>query len=194
MDQRHDTYTAFVGHRRIVTGPPAQVAAGAARAMAAGESRVLVFDDRTGRQVDVDLRGPRLAIAPPDAASAPQARGRGRPKLGVVAREVTLLPRHWDWLAGQPGGASAALRRLVDQARREGAEADETRLSQQSAYAAMSALAGDLPAFEEASRALFASDRSAFVAATGVWPQDVRAYVTRLADGAWARSAGRPSP
>src|SRR5437868_4854260 len=158
------SYTAFDGHRRLVSGPLATVAL--AVRQAAGDATpgtILIFNDATGRAIDLDLRGTadeiraRYAAAPADA-SAPageptgegEPRGRGRPKLGVVSREVTLLPRHWDWLATQPGGASVALRKLVEDARRTHAAADRRRDAQARAYHFMSAIAGDLPGFEEA--------------------------------------------
>jgi len=189
--------TAFDGFRRIAAGPLERVAL-AVRAWLDGHPAavVLVFDDATGRVIDLDPRGseaevlarlPNLlaAFAPPadeDAVEAPAGpRGRGRPRLGVVAREVTLLPRHWAWLAGQPGGASVALRKLVDQARRENAGEDAARRAGEAAYRAMSALAGDLPGFEDASRALFAHDTERFAQATASWPKDLRDYIMRLA-------------
>jgi hypothetical protein len=156
----------------------------------------MVLDDATGRVIDLDLRGSDeavvaslAALAPvfPDTAeeapeaAAPGPRGRGRPRLGVVAREVTLLPRHWDWLAGQPGGASVALRKLVDRARRESGDVDVARTRRDAAYRAMSALAGNLPGFEAASRALFAGDDEGFRAAAAAWPADLAAYLTGLA-------------
>jgi hypothetical protein len=179
------TFTAFDGHRRIVAGPLEAVA----QALAAhtGLTPILIFDDATGGQIELDLRhGAPHAVAEYRARSAAPARpsprpGRGRPKLGVVAREVTLLPRHWDWLATQPGGASGALRRLVEDARRAGEAPDRARRSQEAAYRVMSAVAGDLPGFEEASRALFAGDLGRLGALTGGWPADVREVVLRLA-------------
>ena len=159
------------------------------------EKPILVFDDAIGAVVDLDLRGSKADIiarlsqpatqrSEGVAAVAPdpdEPRRRGRPKLGVVAREVTLLPRHWDWLAAQPSGASATLRRLVDGARRSGGDKELRRKSQEIAYRFMSALAGDLPGFEEATRALFADDRSRFAGLVAGWPKDVGAYATRLA-------------
>ncbi len=109
-------------------------------------------------------------------------RGRGRPKLGVVAREVTLLPRHWEWLATQPDGASVALRRLVEVARRD-AHTDRLRQAQERAYHYMSAMAGDLPGFEEATRALFANDQTSFHQRIGGWPPDVAHHASLLAFG-----------
>jgi len=136
----------------------------------------LVFDDRSGRQVDLDTRG----VLPTDVPST-EPRGRGRPKLGVVAREVTLLPRHWDWLSHQPGGASVALRRLVDEARKTSGDRDRVRGAQEAAYNFMSAMAGNLPGFEEAARALFAYDRRKFANLIATWPPDVRDHAVKLA-------------
>ncbi|HBO77357.1 MAG TPA: DUF2239 domain-containing protein, partial [Cupriavidus sp.] len=106
----------------------------------------------------------------------------GRPKLGVVAREVTLLPRHWEWLAGQPGGASVALRKLVEEARRAGSEKDRMRQAHERAYHFMLAIGGDLPGFEEATRALFSNDASRLRELIGGWPADVRDHALHLAD------------
>lgn len=117
------------------------------------------------------------------ATEPAQPRGRGRPKLGVIGREVTLLPRHWEWLSAQPGGASVALRRLVDEARRSSAPARDARLAQERAYRVMSALAGDRPGYEEALRALFAGDRPRLEAHISDWPSDIREYTLHLAYG-----------
>lgn len=185
--------TAFAGTRRIASGELRHVALMAQQASQAGEHPVLVFDDRTSRVVDVDLRGTsaellkRLNDAPTllgdghGEVAGPVRRGPGRPKLGVVAREVTLLPRHWQWLAAQPGGASVALRRLVEDARKANAGQDRRRAAQESAYRFMSAMAGDLPGFEEATRALFAGDAHAFEDHVAAWPDDVRDHATWLA-------------
>ncbi len=176
--------TAFEGTRLLLSGPRTEVALAVKAALERGATEpVLAFDDATGRVVDFDLRGSdaeaieRLSSISPPA----EARGRGRPKLGVIGREVTLLPRHWDWLATQPGGASVALRKLVDEARRTGGALRRTRAAQERAYHFMSAMAGDLAGFEEATRALFAADRLRFEQQVSTWPQDVRAYATRLA-------------
>lgn len=184
-------FTAFAGEKRIAFGDLSTVALAVKTAVDAGVERIVVFEDATGRTVDLDLRGTpqdvnaRYAAAmPEDGAPADDAAkpGRGRPKLGVTAREVTLLPRHWDWLAGQPGGASAALRRLVEAARRESAEADAARRSQEAAYRVMSTLAGNLGGFEEATRAFFAGDQKQFHKLCEGWPRDVREYVGGLVD------------
>lgn len=179
-----DTHSAFAGHTRIASGPLADVALAVARHTAEpatpGTGPVLVFSDATGRQVDLDLRGTEGDIALRyGPASAP--RGRGRPRLGVVAREVTLLPEHWDWLAAQPGGASVALRKLVHNARRVASDGDARRQARERAYAFMSAIGGDLPGFEEASRALFAGDATGLELRMAAWPPDVRGHVRQLA-------------
>ncbi|AOB27276.1 MULTISPECIES: DUF2239 family protein [Bordetella] len=187
------THTAFVDHALLAAGSLAEVALAARRA-ADGDpgAAVFIYEDATGRAIDVDTRGTDAEIvarlpAPvePEAEGSPALpRGRGRPRLGVVAREVTLLPRHWEWLAGQPGGASVALRKLVEQARREHAGADALRRGRDAAYAFMSAAAGNLPGFEEAARALYAGDMARLAAHMAGWPADVRAYALRLAGAA----------
>jgi len=177
------TFTAFDGQRQIAHGELAVVAAAAC----ATSGQLLILEDSTGQTVELDLRqGPEAAVtgyrARTEPAGEPPARpGRGRPKLGVVAREVTLLPRHWDWLAAQPGGASAVLRRLVEEARKAGAGPEQARRRQETVYRVMTVLAGDLPGFEEASRALFAGDAGRFDGLVDAWPAAVAAYLRRLA-------------
>jgi hypothetical protein len=156
------------------------------------QASILIFNDVTGEQIDVDYRGTladvaRWLDAQAEASNRPVGipRGPGRPKLGVVAREVTLLPRHWEWLGTQPGGASVALRRLVEEARRTHAGKDRVRGSQAAAYRFMSAMAGNEPGFEEAARALFAGHMSRFNQLVASWPRDVRDYASRLATGAF---------
>lgn len=194
-----NSFTTFDGHQRIASGT-LPVNALAAKKALEGKSAgpVLIFDDATGRSVDVDTRGTceevaaRFATAPPteavpDDPSGPlevsSPRGRGRPKLGVVPREVTLLPRHWDWLATQPGGASVVLRKLVEEARHASAEKDKLRMAHERAYHFMEAVGGDLPGFEEAIRALFANNASQVNALLAAWPRDVREHVMQLAFG-----------
>ena len=180
--------TAFAGHRLIASGSLADVALKAKAAADSGAvDTILVFEDETGQQAPLDFRGSeadvltRLAEATPPPSPPPSEGPRvGRPKLGVTAREVTLLPRHWDWLAEQPGGASAALRRLVEDARRTHAGKDAARKAQEAAYRVKSALAGDLPEYEEALRAFYAGDADAFETRIAGWPTGVRDYVARL--------------
>lgn len=176
-------YAAFEGARRIASGELAFVTIEVKRALARGQrGPVLIFEDGTGRQVDLDLREPPPAPLPEPTPDGP--RRAGRPKLGVVAKEVTLLPRHWDWLGLQPGGASVTLRRLVDEARNVSAEKDRVRQAQEAAYRFMSAMAGNEPGFEEAIRALFAGKRLRFNELVSDWPIDVRDYSRQLAEAA----------
>lgn len=196
-----DCYTSFDAHRRIATGSLQINALAVKRARERGSAGpILIFDDATGRSVDVDTRGSdeevvaRLAtIARAGLESSDQRdalepagrRGRGRPKLGVVPREVTLLPRHWEWLAGQPGGASVALRKLVEEARRAGGEKDTLRKAHERAYHFMLAMAGDLPGFEEATRALFANEPMMLRDLIAAWPCDVRDHALQMASRDW---------
>jgi uncharacterized protein len=183
--------TAFEGLRCIATGELTQVAIKTKKIIDRGEKgQILIFDDQSGEQIEVDFRGTakdvleRLAeqirASSPDRPDEEAPRGPGRPKLGVVAREVTLLPRHWDWLGSQPGGASVALRKLVDEARRANEGRDRIRRSQEATYRFMSAIAGNLPGFEEATRALFAKDPKRFAEQIHGWPKDVRTHLARL--------------
>jgi hypothetical protein len=173
--------TAFDGHRLLAGGARLDVALALTRALEAGAAGpLLAFDDVTGAVIDFDLSGADADIATRLAEPEPAPRGRGRPKLGVVAREVTLLPRHWEWLAAQPGGASVALRRLVDEARRTDGGATQARQAVGAAYRFLHAIAGDFPGFEEASRALFAGDREGFAQRIAEWPPDIVAHAWRL--------------
>jgi hypothetical protein len=149
---------------------------------------ILTFDAATGEQIDVDLRisADVSSVCEPVAMPAETPRGPGRPKLGVVAREVTLLPRHWEWLASQPGGASVAIRKLVEHAMRANAGKDRVRASQNAAYRFMSVMAGDRPGFEEAARALFAADQPKFHSLVDAWPKDIAAHIKKLAADALA--------
>jgi hypothetical protein len=185
MSAAPESWTLFAGERKLACGPPAEVAVAARAANATDEEGpVLVFDDLTGKVVDLDLRGSAAEMAARHAPPQSAPRSRGRPKLGVVAREVTLLPRHWDWLAAQPGGASVTLRRLVEAARRANDDgAAERKARQEAAYRFMSSMAGDLPGYEEAIRALFAEDRARFDAEVSAWPGDLADHARKLGWG-----------
>ena len=196
-----NSYTCFDGHRRIASGSLPSIGLAVKQAREGGATGPCwIFDDATGRTVDIDTRGAQedvtarlasvAAVEESDQADAThpdspdtEPRGRGRPKLGVVPREVTLLPRHWDWLATQPGGASVALRKLVEEARRASSEKDKTRKAHERAYHFMSAMAGDMPGFEEATRALFANNEAKLRELVAGWPGDVRDYAVALAFG-----------
>jgi uncharacterized protein len=187
-------FTAFHGQRRLTSGPLPEVALAVKRADGKAVEPILIFSDASGRAIDLDLRGSDedvLARLPettpsgetPAPALPDEPRGRGRPKLGVVAREVTLLPRHWDWLNTQPGGASVALRKLVEAARRGNGDRDRHRAARDAAYHFMSAMGGNLPHFEEASRLLFADDSRGFTDRIADWPADIRDHIVKLAHG-----------
>src|SRR5580704_15980256 len=179
-------FTAFIGSRRLASGSLDQVAMAAKKAVDRGAQQpVLIYNDSTGHAIDIDSRGSDAEILARLARPAPPSlpRGRGRPRLGVIAREVTLLPRHWQWLSSQPGGASVAIRKLVETARRANQEIDERRRQQEAAYHFMSAMAGNLPNFEEAARALFANDHAGFIKLIDSWPSDVRDHAVKMAFG-----------
>ena len=187
------TYTAFGGHTALTTGPIKTVVAAAKSHWDKQADTVLVFDDATGKQIDFDFEGSSdevleklwwhpLFRSQENLMTARDAsqRGPGRPKLGVVSREISLLPRHWEWLEGQPQGASAAIRRLVDEARKRAPDADRARRTREAAGNFLWAMAGNLANFEEASRALYAGDGERLERQIQYWPKDVRAYVYRL--------------
>ena len=180
------TYSAFAGDTLVASGDlRAMLTAAWQRLCAKPDEMLLIFEDWTGRQLDFDFRGTAdEAVARAEAAhpshEAQAGARRGRPKLGVVSREVSLLPRHWEWLEEQPNGISAALRRLVDEARKREPEKEHARRAVAAASRFMSALAGNRPGFEEASRALFAGDHARFSELIRGWPADVRRHLERL--------------
>jgi hypothetical protein len=191
------SYIVFAGEDALAQGSVIEVTIAARAAMDQGEQRpILIFDNVSGRQIDFDLRGSEEQIAQRLARPAAQTpRAPGRPKLGVVSREVTLLPRHWEWLTHQRGGASAALRRLVDAERRTGEEPSREG-AQQAADRFMTVMAGDRPGYEEATRALYRADGDRFLALTESWPQDIRDHARRLAEPALrtVTAAGTSNP
>lgn len=187
---------AFDQHRLIASGPLLDVVHVIKQTVGAGTDRpLLLFDQDSSRPLDVDLRGTvdevlaRLQLD--ERTPEPVVRGPGRPKLGVVPREVTLLPRHWDWLGQQPGGASAVMRRLVEQALRGSGSATRAREAAESVDRFMLAMTGDFADHEEASRAFYRGDHERFAALTASWPVDICKHLRHLADTAWnERSAG----
>ena len=180
--------SAFAGYERIAAGSVSEVAQTVKRLIDRNASLTyLVFDDATSAPIELDLRGTPADVALRyEPASAPESRpGPGRPNLGVVSREITLLPRHWEWLSSQPGGASTTLRRLVEEARKSSSDKDRVRDAQNAAYKFMMAVAGNLPHYENALRALYAGQAATFTELTAAWPKDVHEHVTKLAKGAW---------
>jgi uncharacterized protein len=190
-----ESCTAFAGKRCVASGSLMEVAKKVKKLLDDEEpDSILIFDDSTSEPVEVDFRGTvkdvleRLeGLKALSFQEKVVPRGPGRPKLGVVCREVSLLPRHWDWLNAQPGGASVALRKLVEEARRVNRNRDRIRRSQEVAYRFMSAMAGNLPGFEEATRALFAGNSDRFESLTDAWPEGIRDHSRRLAEAVFQR-------
>ena len=197
------THLVFRGDRLFAAGPLAELVQRLQGLSLTDRHGVLLFETATGREIDVDLRGSPSDLASrypaPDTANTaatseaavravealPVPRKRGRPKLGVVGREITLLPRHWAWLDTQRGGASASLRRLIDQARKELAGEDAARAAQDRTNRFLTTLAGNLPGFEDAIRALYARDQERFEHQLTGWPADLRRVAKQFADDAW---------
>jgi hypothetical protein len=190
-------YIAFHGVHRLVAGELSAVVAEAWRMQRQPDGEpLLVFDDRSGRVVDIDYRGELadvLARLPLEVPPATAKRGPGRPKLGVVAREVTLLPRHWEWLASQSGGASVALRRLVEAASRESTPKDRARQSREAADRFILTMAGNLAGYEEAMRAFYRHDDKVFASLSEAWPHDIRDHARALVAIAREDEAALPS-
>ncbi|ANJ95766.1 hypothetical protein HL670_02416 [Serratia plymuthica] len=198
--------TAFGDQHLLFSGPLVEVALAVKNELEKGSLRTfLVFDDMTGSVIDLDLRGSdadvveRLSCPPQQFTGryatrrdksaetveddSAESKGRGRPKLGVVAREVTLLPSQWDWLTTRPGSASAILRRLVDEAMHSEGAREQKRAAHEAAYQFMQAIAGDLPGYEEGIRALFADNRTKLEQCIAAWPVDIKTHALRLAFG-----------
>jgi len=176
MEQER-TYSAFVGEQLISSGTfDTMIAVVKAAFDLDSGTLFLIFEDQTGRQVDFDLRG-TLEQAKARAFPAMPKAGPGRPKLGVTSREISLLPRHWEWLEQQPNGASAALRRLIDDARKHGPDEMKARQTREALVRIMSAMAGNQPGYESACRALYAGDRQEFEELILSWPVDIRQYL-----------------
>ncbi|MDX1932028.1 MAG: DUF2239 family protein [Capsulimonadales bacterium] len=185
--ETHNLFVAFAGSDRIARGNLAEVTRLVREFDLGDRTDILIFDARTARRVEADLRTfPAVSeTRPMEEMEEPVPQRPDRPRPGVVPGEVTLLPRHWEWLDRQPGGASVALRRLVDEARKANAEKDRIREAQEAAYRFMATLAGNEPGFEEASRALFASNKERFAERIAAWPPDVRDFTMQLANPAF---------
>lgn len=185
------SYTAFEGTKILASGRLDEVAIKVrSRSKANSTATILIFSDATGKEMDIDLRGSesdmleRLKVFISDEKELP-ATGPGRPKLGVVAREVSLLPRHWEWLATQPGGASGTLRRLIEDTQKNPSAREILREAQERTHKFMTAIAGNLADYEEALRALYAKDKKQFQSLIHSWPKDVRDHSNKLAAAIW---------
>ncbi len=196
MNDQIKICTAFAGQKKIAEGPVLEVAGKVKRYQDKHpDELILIFDNATGTQIELDLRGTVedvLHRIPRDDLGENEKPGPGRPKLGVISREIGLLPRHWEWLALQAGGASVTLRRLVEEARRQNRTQDAIRQSQNAAYKFMSAMAGDLSHFEEASRAFFAKKRPLFETLSAAWPKDIREHILKIGAEAFETEAQSP--
>lgn len=183
-----NNWIAFSSHERIAKGEPAIVAAAVKQFADANDTaNLLIFDIMSSQPVELDLRGTveEVSARVTEQLNAEEPkRGRGRPKLGVISKEVTLLPRHWDWLQAQPGGASVTLRKLVETASKAHGSGENPQQQLESAYRFMTAIGGNLPGYEEGIRALFAKDAAKFKKALKKWPKDVRKHVRNLAEPA----------
>lgn len=182
-----NTYTAFEGNNLLGRGSLSEVVLKIKKRLGKTEnSAVLIFNDATGKTMDFNFRGSerdvlkRLELYVSDE-SPKENSGPGRPKLGVVSREVSLLPRHWEWLANQTGGASATLRHLVEEAKKKAAGTSSVKQAQERTYRFMSTIAGDLTGYEEALRALYKKDKKGFLARIHDWPRDVRDHAREIA-------------
>lgn len=141
-------------------------------------NQLIFIQEESGRTVDLDWRGtPKEVLERSQTQLGPKKAGPGRPKLGVQSREITLLPRHWAWLDAQRGSRSAVLRKLVEREMKGGGAVRVDAL-----YGALSTLAGDLPGFEEATRALFALDWEGFAEQCLPWPESLRNYFIARVD------------
>lgn len=181
-------YIAFADSKKIAVGNVLDVAAKVKKyLMKDTKSQVLIFDTSNSAQIEIDFRGSpenvlhRLETLHDQTDDPAKKVGPGRPKLGVTAKEVTLLPEHWEWLARQPGGASVTLRKLVDEAKKKNHSKDLLRQAQEAAYKFMTVMAGDLPQYEEALRALYAGEAKKFEKMISVWPKDIQEHSLHLA-------------
>jgi uncharacterized protein len=181
------SYTAFIGHKLLAHGPLEKVVLKVKHQSEENPTAtVLVFSDSTGKQMDFDLSGTEKDILKRlnvyiDTNEPVSQSGPGRPKLGVVSREISLLPRHWEWLSNQPGGASVTLRRLVDETRKQSTGKEQIKKAQERTYTFLSSIAGNLSNYEEALRALFAKNAKGFEANISEWPKDIKSHARKLA-------------
>jgi uncharacterized protein len=182
------SYMVFAGSQVLVSGDLRSILVQTKEYMdSEAEVPVLIFEEQTGKQVDFNFQGTLAEILARELPVKPV--GPGRPKLGVISREVSLLPRHWEWLEQQPNGISAALRRLIEEARKRAPGKERARLMREAVSRVMTALAGNLPDYEESLRALYAKDHARLFVLISKWPTGVRAYVERVVNEAMKAEA-----
>lgn len=191
-DNTSFNFTAFMGTSMVATGSLQHVVSSVKDTLEDSDLlQVLIFNDTTGKQIDVDFRGDtdavieglkeHLGILPDPVLNDNTPRRPGRPKLGVVSGEVTLLPRHWEWLKSQPGGASVTIRKLINEARRTGGTQGKVRAAQEATHHFMTAMAGNFPQYEEALRFLYAGDSDRFHHSIKEWAPDIRNHIYKMA-------------
>lgn len=187
-------YVIFLRESIVARGTLLEIIPSAKHAFDKDPSTPLViFNNQTGRFIDLDLNGSESAVTQryrSQTSFDARRQGHGATKSSALGKEVTLLPRHWDWLSEQPGGASVALRKLVDQARKASVEVDQTRRAREASHRFMTAMAGDKPGFEEADRALFAGDLQRFKLEIARWPEDIRRHLEQISAAGFSSTSG----
>lgn len=185
MNNLKTTFTAFDAHSLIAYGDLAEVVLKIKGSIGkASISTILIFSDITGKTIDFNFHGSKQEILKrlevyTSVQDAEPSSGPGRPKLGVVSREVSLLPRHWEWLATQRGGASATIRTLIEDTMKKASAGQSAKQIQDRVYQIMSVLAGDLSDYEEALRAMYKKDKKSFLGYIEGWPKDVQNYLVK---------------
>lgn len=180
-------YVVFQGTRLIARGNMLETALAVYNAYKDKTSApVVALDSVTSELAEPDLRGGEDGIRARYGVEADlhETKTRGRPKLGVTAREVTLLPRHWEWLESNHSGASAKLRELVETAMRASAGKDRQSHAVESLERFTNALAGDLPNAEEVSRAFYKGRMKDVIKLTADWPSDLLEHYIKLVERA----------
>lgn len=182
--------TAFASCKQIAFGECAQVLAQIGSMTFPQDTSIRVFGDETGECLDFDLRVKVLTKSAmgKSALSTSVVRSMGRPRLEVVAGEVPLLPRHWEQFDRQPGGTSVALRRMVDEGRKIGQGRDSVRAPRETACRSMRNMAGALPGYEHAARALFRGNKALFEKAVAHWPADFGAQRSKPTAAGWIQT------
>ena len=188
-----NTYTAFEDHKILSQGFLEDVVLKVKKRLEKSpESQIVIYSDATGKSMDFNFQGSekevlkRLEVYTTPENTTEASSGPGRPKLGVISREVSLLPKHWEWLATQSGGASNTLRKLVEENMKKTSGVLTVKTAQERTYKFMSVEAGDLENYEEALRALYRKDKERFTSEIKTWPRDVQKHILELAKPVFA--------
>lgn len=174
-------YTAFRGDTRIITDSLFNVALALQKQ---SEMNVLVFNDQTGQQIDLDLSGSEDDLKQ-RYTEVEYVKKVGRPKLGVISREITLQQKHWNWLDQQSSSASAVIRKLIDKELNDPSSESNIMLAKQAIDHFMLAMLGNMPNYEEATRALYQGNKSHFLALIHNYPKDLKVYLELKAQTAF---------